>query len=212
MGIDYYLVANEPRLVFDLGKNGGCWIPNSGILGERAPKTPEECRARVLAGWLDGDMRTPDELEKQAERIRLSKYGNRDEATVWRTAWVFVEEFGYYIRRSLVFGNAPLPPLEQRIADHREAVAHTTQWADDLWAFVNDPRVGGDWTKLEVVNDAGDLPWWDYDGKPWYQIGSRYSTDRGRVIRLDDEPPNTTIELNVPLTLKQVEDWHRKVR
>jgi len=205
MGVDYYLFDRESRLVFDLGKNGGYWIGEVDMLGEHAPKTIEECRALVHRGWLGDQEMTPNELEAAAAETHEKAWMKFD-----RDWWVFVEEFGCYIPRTEWSGNnVPIPPLEERIQEHRDSLEFCTRWADDLWAFANDPRIGGDWTKLEVCNDCGDLPWWDYDGRAWLQIGSRYDEDRGKTLRLD-MPPKSTIT-NKRLSPAEIEAWRTRL-
>jgi len=169
VGVVYYLVSLEKKLAFDLGKSGGHFFGNLDLLGAGAPKTVEECVEKFRAGWLNFRELTANEYEARAAEART-------QPRPWfkPNDWVFAPEFERYIKLRDDYRQERT--LEEAVAEHRESVEYTRRWAERVWAFVEDPRVaGGDWTKLEVINDCGDLPWWDEEG--WVLLGSRYLAD-----------------------------------
>lgn len=195
MSVDYYLVCRKSRVAFALGKSGGFDLTTE-------PEDLEDLCARIRYSYVGYAEETPDSYEE------MRAAHARGEANYFRAdRWVFVPEFGCYISRNTWSGQED-PPLEERIAEHRDDVAYARVWADDVWAFVHDERVGG-WANVEIVNDSGDLPWWDPDG-PWYQIGSRYTEDRGKVERLDDLP-DSTIDIGGYLSPEQVQAWTQRL-
>lgn len=165
MSVIYYLVSREHKIAYELGKSGGHFFRRLDLLGAGAPKTVEECIEAFRDGWLEGREMTANEYETKVADART-------QPRPWfkPEAWAFVPEFERYITtRDAYRGECSFNDI---IVGHREDVEYTTWWARDVWAFVQDPRIGGDWSKLEVVTDSGDLPWWDERG--WWLIGSRY--------------------------------------
>ncbi len=191
MGVDYYLVCNESRRAFDMGKSGASFMHDWPENREEWPASLEALEEAMRKGWLGYEEMTADDFE--AEMAEKRDTDKRGAPCYFRPeAWVWVDEFSRYIRHNPVSGRAD-PPLVERIADHRDALAHLKTWAADVWAFVNDPLVGG-WQNVEVLNDSGDLPWWDYDSRAWFCVGTRYTADKATLPRRLDTPPVRSLE------------------
>jgi hypothetical protein len=174
-----------------MGKSGASFMHDWPENQEEWPASVEALEEAMRSGWFRFEEMTADDFE--AEMAEKRDADKRGASCYFRPEmWVWVDEFSRYIRRTPGLGSDE-PSLDETIAEHRNDLAHLKTWAADVWAFVNDPLVGG-WQNIEVLNDSGDLPWWDYDGRAWFCIGTRYTVDKAALPRRLDTPPMRSLE------------------
>lgn len=189
MGIDYYLVAPAQRVAYELGK-GGLGLGAHFDAWRRTAPSRSEFDAAVRDGWLGFAELSRDEYEAELVANQELLAAN---APTWRLfqadRWLWDADLGIYILRNhWTGGTKPEPTDEEAKATHRSELAYATEVAEDIWSFVDAVAPGAiDWSCLELHNDSDDLPWGDFDGHPWYCVGTRYRP-KYEVLpyRLDD--------------------------
>ena len=155
MGICYYLINREKREAFDLDKG---WPDLMEQFGE-LPLTREAFDRAVLrtrCGWA---ITTPEEWE---DMLTWPVHGaTRHEREVKLLERCTLHASGYYVLKH--DGIAPY--------DFDVEKGYAQEIADKLWVFCERHA----WN-VELINDAGDPPWWDEGG--WMCVASRFATTR----------------------------------
>lgn len=157
MAIEYYIVSREKRGAYLLGT--GWW----GV--DLADITLRKLAAHVFDVLCGYSHMTPDEFAAR-----------RQDSQFEPERWVLDAERGFYLLRTAWFPQTT--PTDEQVRDAaRRDRAYAKLLAADIWLFAEACA----WTKLEIVSDADDLPWWDQSG--WDLRGSRYD-----LINFQREP------------------------
>lgn len=163
MGICYYVIALDHKRAFDLDKGGwGSPLGELIDLASQANQAPSraEFDAAIQRTWCN-------ELSvEEYEKERAKWWAKSEEARVSGYNWfnpenfVFDELSGLYVSTRQYDEDAekytasPARALELARRDR----AYALRVADRLWRFC---EAHGPWSNLRVLNDSGDLPWWD---------------------------------------------------
>lgn len=186
MGICYYVISVEHKVVFDLDKGWGRQEAEKRDLAaviDQLRLTRALPDRDVFDRAIRDTWRSWAELSKEAYDMCAAA---PERHLYWRAErWVWDEEGDCYIIRNAWSGRED-PTEAEALEKAREDRAYVQRVADRLWAFCE--KYG---PQLELISDGGDLPWWATSG--WRCVGSRfepglqYGTEE-RPLPLGEEP------------------------
>lgn len=214
MGVCYYVIALDHKRAFDLDKGG--WSEGLGDLLHLAARTNtaptrEEFDRALVASWCDE--LSVEDFEKER---RLKRAWFQPAALILDAeAGVYISE-RQYDEEARAYAATPERALE--LARHDRAYA--LRVAARLWAFC---ETYGPWSNFRLINDCGDLPWWDdqwHDpfvwedfqaGKPPAPAGPGLDLRTVKIADWREETIYSTVELNpraaLPLREREWSGW-----